>query len=316
MNSVNTRTIKQNKEKYSLVDYIALNRWIIPIFLIAGYAIIYSIIFPDVFATGYNISALLLEFSIPCFVIIGMAIQLINGEIDLSVGYAVMFSNIVSCYLIVIGVPIALAVILTIAMTAGVGFVVGTLVARVGINSFIATLGSGMVFYGLGLAIYDKASKITYANSGVDMLHMPDAFKAISQTEVGGLQLPIIYAAIAIVVFVFLMSKTPYFRKYYYIGMNKEAAQLSGVNVKSMKTVAFVLSSGLASLAGVLLASRMGTPATTLGVGMELKAITAVVIGGVSFKGGRGTMGGAILGGLFIYCLANALRIANAPSNL
>ena len=112
------------------------------------------------------------------------------------------------------------------------------------------------------------------------------------------------------------MAKSRYFRKYYYIGMNKEAAKLSGINVQNMKTMAFVFSAVLASLAGILLAARMGASGTQYGKGWELKVITGAVIGGVSFKGGIGTMGGAVLGMLFTTCLNNALRIAEAPSNL
>ncbi len=314
--SANTKRIR-NKTKYGIVDYIAIHRWLVPIMLIAGYVIVYSILFPKVFLTLPNISYVLLEFSIPCFVIIGMAIQLINGEIDLSVGYAVMFSNLMVSLLIITGTPVALAIIATIACVVCVGFIVGILVSILGVNSFIATIGTGMAFYGVGLIIHDIGFIIGSKNTtGVDMSHLPDAFKSISQTSIMGIQLPVIYAVVAIVIFVFLMSKSPYFRKYYFIGMNKEAAKLSGINVRTMKIVAFILSGGLASFAGVLMAARMGSSGSTFGIGMELDAITAVVIGGVSFKGGRGTMGGAILGGLFIFCLSNALRIANTPSNI
>jgi ribose/xylose/arabinose/galactoside ABC-type transport system permease subunit len=245
-----------------------------------------------------------------------MANQLINGEIDLSVGYNVMFSNVLSSYLVVSGVPLFFAVVLTVCISMSIGTLVGLIVSRLGVNSFIASLGAGMVFFGSGLIIHDMAYGMTNAATGYSYLHLPEVFKLLAQGEIGGIRYPIIYAAVAIVVFVFLSAKTQYFRKYFYIGMNKEAAKLSGINVKSMKTVAFMISSGLASFAGVLLAARMGSPATSFGVGMELKAITAVVIGGVSFKGGRGTMGGALLGGLFIFCLSNGLRIAEAPSNL
>ncbi len=309
----------RGKDRVSIIDYLTLNRWIIPLALIVLYAIVYSILFPKVFPSSYNIASLLLEFSIPALVTIGMALQLINGEIDLSVGYGVMFANVLSCYLIVVGTPIAPAIIVTVITAVIVGFVVGNLVARLGVNSFIATLGAGMVYYGFGLMIYDIGYTYgaTHALGGVDMLHLPAALKNISQYAVGGMvQLPVFYALIIGAVFVFLMSKSRYFRKYYYIGMNKEAARLSGINVNAMKTVAFIISAGLSAVAGVLLAARMGSSGTTLGVGMELRVITAAVIGGVSFKGGRGTMIGALLGGLFIFCLSNGLRIAGAPSNM
>lgn len=307
------------KKKFSLnsiIDAVALRRWIIPLVLIIVYFIAFSILYPEVFLTSYNFSALMLEFSIPSFVIIGMAIQLINGEIDLSVGYVVMFSSILAGTLVVCGLPPAAAALLTIGFCLVMGIIVGVLVAVVGVNSFIATLGFGLIYYGFGLITFDYGFNQGVANAnGVTLSQLSDDFKMISQGSAGGLQYPVFYAVICMVLFVILMSRTKFFRKYYYIGMNKEAAKLSGINVKFQKLFAFVLSAGLSSFAGVLLASRMGAAATTMGVGMELKAITAVVIGGISFKGGRGTMIGAVLGGMFIFCVSNGLRIASAPSN-
>lgn len=297
-----------------ILDYFARERWVIPLTLVALYAIIFTIVYPDVFASMANISSLLLEFSLPAIIAIGMAILLIGGEIDLSVGYNVMFSNILAGTLIVMGVPVALAIIITIITATLMGLVVGLLVSRIGVNSFIATLGSGLIFYGLSQFIYSLIYGVN--NHGIDIQHLPTGFTAIGKTEFLGIQLPVFYAIILLAVFAYLMAKTTYFRKYYYIGMNKEAAQLSGINVKSMKTVAFIISAALASLAGVLMASRMGSAATTFGKGMELNVITAVVIGGVSMKGGQGSMLGAILGSLFIVCLSNGLRIAEADSTL
>lgn len=318
------QTIKKNKTKGTfspgkVIDLVAQKRWLIPLTLIVVYVIAFAVLYPSVFLTKYNLASLLLEFSIPAFVIIGMAIQLINGEIDLSVGYVVMFSNVCVACLIVLGVPVWGAIAITVLFCALIGWLVGVLVAGVGVNSFIATLGSGMAFYGLGLMVFDYGYKYGTNNSnpnGLDLLHLPDSFKNIAQLQIGGFQLPVYYALAVIAVFVVLMSKSKYFKQYYYIGMNKEAAELSGIRVKRTKIAAFVISATLSSLAGVLLVARMGSGATTLGVGMELKAITAVVIGGVSFKGGRGTMIGAVFGGLFVYCVNNALRITNAPSNL
>lgn len=307
---------KEGTRLNRLIDFIALRRWIIPLVLILLYCIIFAILYPQIFLTSYNFSSLLLEFSIPSFVVIGMAIQLINGEIDLSVGYVVMFSGTAAATLIVYGFPVWQAAAIVIAFCFVMGIILGTLVSVVGINSFIGTLGFGMIYYGLGLIFFEYGFNKGIANAdGIDLSHLPDEFKQISQGMAGPVQYPVIFALVVIVTFIILMNKTKFFKNYYYIGMNKEAANLSGINVKFVKGFAFVLSSTLSAIAGILLVSRMGGAATTLGVGMELKAITAVVIGGISFKGGRGTMTGAICGGLFVYCVSNGLRIASAPSS-
>lgn len=305
-----------------LLDFIARKRWVIPLGLIIVYIISFSILYPDIFATPYNISALLLEFSIPALIIIGMAMQLINGEIDLSVGYAAMFANMLVGYLVIAKFPIPLAIIFAIGATSLIGLGVGILVSKVGVNSFIATLGSGLVFYGLGLTIFEIGYALGTKNPGMDLMHLPKVFTDISKYEIikfsdgGAIQLPVIYAAVLLILFSYLMAKSRFFRKYYYIGMNKEAALLSGINVAFMKRTVFMLSAGFAGITGVLMSARMGASSTTIGMGMELKAITGVVIGGISFKGGIGSMGGAILGGLFMICLSNGLRIAEAPSNI
>ncbi len=309
------KTVKKKLiNKDHVMDYIAKQRWLIPLTLIVLYILAYSIIFPDVFLSSYNISSLLLEFSIPAIIVIGMALQLINGEIDLSVGYNVMFSNMFAGALIVLGVPLVPAILITLALACLMGFIIGTLVSRVGVNSFIATLGLGLFYYGLTQFIYSSIYSTKIAD--VDIQHLPEVFTQISKTEFLGFQLPVYYAAVLLILFSVLMAKSRYFRKYYYIGMNKEAAELTGINVKNMKTMAFVFSALFASIAGILLAARMGASAATFGQGWELKVITACVIGGVSMKGGRGAMGGAILGMLFTTCLSNGLRIADVPSNL
>ncbi len=313
---------KKNKGRTSptvdaVIDYIAVKRWLIPLILIVVYFIVFSVLYPAVFLTSYNLAALMLEFSIPVFVIIGMAIQLINGEIDLSVGYVMMFANLLTGTLIVCGYPVWMAAGATLLLGIIMGAIVGGLVAYVGVNSFIATLGFGLIYYGLGLIIFEYGfNKGVELGTGATLASLPEYFTQISQKTFLGLQLPVYYATAAIVIFVILMNRVRFFRRYYYIGMNKEAADLSGVNVRLTKMIAFMISAGLASFAGILIAARMGSSATTLGIGMELKAITAVVIGGISFKGGRGTMMGAICGGLFVYCVSNGLRIYGVPSYL
>jgi ribose/xylose/arabinose/galactoside ABC-type transport system permease subunit len=317
--------LKINTSRYSklagiILDQFTLHRWIVPLILIVVYFVVYSVLFPRSFLSAYNLSSMALEFAIPLsFVTVGMAIMLINGEIDLSVGYAVMFSNMVTGFLVINRLPLVLCIVTPIVVTGLIGYIVGLLVARVGVNSFIATLGSGLVFYGLGLIIYEMCRTF---DGGMAVQHLEPWFIRISQAKLitfpdtGAIQIPVFYSAVLILMAVILTSKFRYFRKFYYIGVNREAALLSGINVKSMKAISFIISSALAGAAGMLMCARMGAAVPLMGTGFELKAITACVIGGVSFSGGKGTIGGAILGGLFMICLSNGLRIAYAPSNI
>ena len=110
-----------NNKSKSFLDFITRERWIIPLALIVLYILTYSIIFTDVFLSGYNLSSLLLEFALPAIIVVGMALQLINGEIDLSVGYNVMFANLLAGSLAVLGIPIPLVIILTLAASGLIG---------------------------------------------------------------------------------------------------------------------------------------------------------------------------------------------------
>ena len=119
---------------------LSRHRWLIPLGLVLLYFIIFSLLQPDVFLNPYNIKSLLLEYSIPVFVTIGMSIQLISGEIDLSVAHNVMFSNIFCGVMIMRGFPVVAAILFTIAVSSFIGFLAGLIVAKVQVNSFIASL--------------------------------------------------------------------------------------------------------------------------------------------------------------------------------
>jgi ribose transport system permease protein len=118
------------------------------------------------------------------------------------------------------------------------------------------------------------------------------------------------YMLIIVIIFTILLSKTVFFKRYYYIGGNETAAELSGIQVKKMKMIAFVISATLAGIAGVLLASRLGAALPTMGRGLELRVITAVILGGASLSGGIGKIPGALLGAVFMGVVANIMVIA------
>ncbi len=146
--------------------------------------------------------------------------------------------------------------------------------------------------------------------AGAGILNLPYWFNAIGQSRLLGIQMPVWYMLLTVAVFTFLVNKSIFFRRYYYIGGNEKAADLSGVRVKRMKQFAFILSATLAGIAGILLASRLGAAMSTLGRGMELRVITAVILGGASLTGGVGKIPGALLGALFMGLVANIMVIA------
>lgn len=269
-------------------------------FVILVVCIVASLAFPRNFPTFDNLSQLLLNLSIDTIVAVGMMLLLISGAFDLSVGSIVAFiAGLVAHLMFFMEVPVALAISLGLLSAGVVGWINGYLIAYQGINPLIQTLAMMGILRGGALLV---------AGSGIQ--NLPYWFNAIGQSRLLGIQMPVWYMIIIVVLFTFLVNKSIFFRRYYYIGGNEKAAELSGIRVKKMIQIAFIISAVLAGIAGILLASRLGAAMSTLGRGMELRAITAVILGGASLSGGVGRIPGALLGALFMGIIANIMVIA------
>ena len=173
------------------------------------------------------------------------------------------------------------------------------LVTRFKINALIATLAT--------LSIYRGGLQLV---SGAGVTNIGNGFTVFGQTQILGIYSPFWFMAVIVLLFAFLVGRTRYFRQAYYIGGNARAAKLSGINVDRTVFSFFVIMGLLAGLAGALLASRLNTAVVLAGQGVELKVITAVVLGGASLSGGVGTIFGAFLGVLLMALLQNAMIIA------
>jgi ribose transport system permease protein len=263
-------------------------------------AIIAALFFPRNFATIDNLSQILLNVSIDSVVAIGMMILLISGNFDLSVGSVAAFTGGLAAWVMYYKqTPVAIALIVALVAAILIGLINGYLVAYQKINPLIQTLAMMGIIRGSALMI---------AGSGIQDL--PYWFDAIGQSKLLGLQMPVWYMLIFMGLFTFLFNKLAFFRRYYFIGGNERAAELSGIQVNKMKVYAFIISAFLAGIAGVLLASRIGAVTSSFGRGMELRVITAVILGGASLQGGTGKIPGALLGSLFMGLVANIMVIA------
>jgi ribose transport system permease protein len=259
-----------------------------------------SIIFPDTFPTFENFRQILLNLSIDTIVAVGMMILLISGAFDLSVGSIVAFTGCLTAYLMHfynIPVPVAIAVGLIGAVI--IGSLNGYLIAYKGINPMIQTLAMMGIVRGLALMV-----------SGSGIQNLPYWFNAIGQSKLLGIQMPVWYMLLTVGLFTFLLNKTVSFRRFYYIGGNEKAADLSGIRVKRVKMMGFIISAVLAGVAGILLSSRLGAALPTMGRGLELRVITAVILGGASLSGGYGKIPGALLGALFMGIISNIMVIS------
>jgi ribose transport system permease protein len=262
--------------------------------------VVLTFVFPSGFPSIGNFSQLLLNLSIDTIVAVGMMLLLIAGMFDLSVGSVVAFAGGMAGYLMYYQhVNFLIAIAAGLGGSVFIGFLNGWLVAKAGIKPMIQTLAMMGVVRGLALML-----------SGAGIQNFPYSFIYIGQSKLLGLQAPVWYMFAILLLFAFLSRRRVFFRRFYFIGGNEKAARLSGINVEKMKIWGFVISAALAGIAGILLSSRLGAALSTSGAGLELRVITAVILGGASLSGGYGKIWGAFLGVLFMALINNLLILS------
>jgi ribose transport system permease protein len=252
------------------------------------------------FLSGPNISTILLYLATYAIMACGMTILLVSGGFDLSVGSVFALSAMVAGVLmkhpaIQMAWPLAFAV--GLATGAFLGLINGLIVAKLDINPFITTLGMMLLARGLTYVV----------SGGKSQSGFPEQFCLLGQANVLGIQMPIIISLTLVVVADVLLRKSRFFRQNYYIGGNEQAAWLSGIAVNRVKVFNYCLSGTLAALAGLVFMARLDSAAVTAGVGDELQVITAVIVGGASLAGGKGTVLGAFLGCLLLAMIRPAI---------
>jgi ribose transport system permease protein len=252
-----------------------------------------------VFLDVGNLQAILLSLSVEGTIAVGMMILLISGGLDLSVGSVLGFTGVVTGLALQAKIGVLPAILVGLLAALSVGLINGLLVAKMKINPFITTLGISITIRGLLLVIAH----------GRAVLNLPPSFTVIGQGSLVGFQYPIFIMLTIVVIGDILMRNSRFFRQNYYIGGNEKAAALSGINVDFVKIANYCIVAVLAGVAGLMITARFGTSSVTVGTGVELRVITATIIGGASLNGGEGSVFGAFLGALFMAMLANALNL-------
>jgi ribose transport system permease protein len=291
----------EKKTKRSLAgrikEIIALREFSLLLVLIIASVFMTSM--SSVFFTWPNAEAILLALSVDAIIATGMVVLLISGGLDLSVGSTLALTGVVTGLLLNSGQPAIVAILGGLAAAVLVGLGNGLLVARLKINPFITTLGMAMMIRGLLLVLAH----------GRAVLNLPESFTVIGQGRLLGVQYPIFVMLVLVIVGEILVRNTRFFRQSYYIGGNEKAARLSGINVDLVKIINYCLVAALAGVAGLLITARFGSSSVTVGSGLELRVITATIIGGASLNGGEGSVLGAFLGALFMAVLASSLNL-------
>ncbi|HWM58753.1 MAG TPA: ABC transporter permease [Pseudonocardia sp.] len=257
------------------------------------------------FSSPDNMVTILIAAAPFALIALGQTLVILTGGIDLSVGSVIAMSAMASAA-VAIANPgqVWLTVLVAVLVGLAAGAINGFFVSVINVPPFIATLG--MLTAGSGIA---------YAiGGGAPINGLPPEFGSIANATIFGLQIPVIVMIIGIIACAVVMRRTTYGMRVYAVGGNRAAAEIAGVNARRILFSVYSVSGILAGLSGVMLASRVISGPPNLGQGYELDAIAAVVIGGASLLGGRGSVWGTALGLLLIQTLNNGLDILLVPS--
>ena len=251
-----------------------------------------------------NFVNILVAASLIGLVAIGHTYLIIAGQNDLSPGSVAAFTGVLCATLVSMGLPFLAAVLITLLAGAVVGIFNSWMVNKIKIEAFIATLVTQFVFRGFAYILCD-GRPVSITN---------EAYISIGATRILSIPLSVWIMLVLILVFGLVLAKTKFGRSVYAIGGNRDAARLAGLNPQRIITILFVMMGVITALGGIVFSSRMHSGQPAANVNLEFDAITAVVLGGVSFTGGVGDMVGTILGVILIQAFNTGLIMVNVPS--
>ena len=290
-----TKSLKQKSILKKIIDFRELNLIIIIVVIAALLTI-----FTDSFATSGNLRAVGVSFALNCIVVIAMALVIISGGIDLSVGSVMALSTCLTAVLYLEGLPFIVCALAGIAASILCGLFNGFLIAKQKMAPFIVTLATMGIARGICLII-TTGTPLSLVNK------LPAAFKFLGAGSIGNFPVIVIISVVLFVVADILFRKSPLLRQVYYSGSNQKAAVFSGIKVVKVKILVYVFSSLLCGIAGLLFLARFSYASPVAGQGLELIMIAGCVIGGISMEGGEGTVLGAVLGIIMLSVINNGL---------
>ena len=269
--------------------------------------IILMILSPNAFAKPRNLINVVKQASINGVLACGMMFVIIAGGIDLSAGSVVALSGVVAAYLAQMqGIPIILPILGALGTGALIGLINGFGAAYAELPPFIITLATMSIVRGAALIL----------SGGSPVFGLQEQFEGIAGISIANvIPILVLYFLLIAVFSGFILNKTVFGRHVYAIGGNSITAKVSGINVKSMLLRVYIICGVFSGIAGLLIASRTMQGSPTVGVGYEMDAIAAVVIGGVSMSGGSGKWYGTIIGALLLALISNGLDIVGVSSN-
>jgi len=260
------------------------------------------------FFTVANLLNVLRQTSINGVIAAGMTFVILTGGIDLSVGSILGFSGAVAASCLASGQSMLVTIVLTLVIGSGVGLLNGIIIAKGKLQPFIVTLATMTILRGATLVFTD--GKPISLGTGTSAI----AFSKIGGGTILGIPTPVVIMIFAFAICYYILTQTKMGRYTYALGGNEEATRLSGLNADRIKMFVYTISGLLASVAAIIITSRLFSAQPNAGDGYELDAIAAVVLGGTKLAGGKGKITGTIIGALIIGVLSNALNLLNVSS--
>ncbi|HEO0439790.1 TPA: ribose ABC transporter permease [Streptococcus agalactiae] len=268
---------------------------------LAGLMVIITLINPN-FLTTNNLLNLLLQVTANGFIAFGMTFVILTGGIDLSVGSILALSSALTAGLIGHGVPVGIAIVLSVALGGILGMLNGLFISYGKLAPFIVTLATMTIFRGATL-VYSNGNPITAGLSDSFL------FQFLGQGYIVGIPFPVILMFLTFIILYILLHKTAFGKSVYALGGNEKAAYISGIKLNKVKIIIYTISGIMASISGLIITSRLSSAQPTAGASYGMDAIAAVVLGGTSLSGGKGRIIGTLIGALIIGVLNNGLNI-------
>lgn len=276
-------------------------------FAFAVELVLFSLLSPH-FLTADNLLNVSLQTSITAIIAVGMTFVILTAGIDLSVGSLVAVVGVLTTALLSgiapLGVAFPVAILAGLALGALSGLVAGTVITKFSITPFIVTLALMTIWRGTAFIL----------TGGRPIWELPEEFAVLGSGRLLGVPIPTVIMFVVYIAAHIALTRTRFGRHVYAVGGNAEAARLAGIRTDRVVTGVFVLCGTLSALSGILLASRVNSGQPNSGLSYELDVIAAVVVGGTSLFGGRGSILGTFLGSLLIGVLRNGLNLMNVES--
>jgi ribose transport system permease protein len=298
--------VKVANEKISFTKQLSAlkNQTTYLILVIVVVSIIATILNPK-FLSARNFFNVMQQISVLGILSMCMALLMISGNLDISIGNMAGLVGMVFVRMVLSGYSMGLSALIVLVMSAALGFINGLIIAKSKTTPLIITLGMMYVYYGIALLISEGRPH-----------SLGGQFQFLGRAKIGPIPFTIIVYLLIFAFGLILRRYTTYGRRINAIGGNSEAAFLSGINVDRHVISLYALSGLISGLAGLVLTSRLGMVRADSGTGYELQALAAVIIGGITFEGGRGSLVGAFFGVLLLGIIYNAMNIVGVSSYL